>query len=305
METHDRTRAHLRSVIRSLGVLQARYPELGLGVSQCHALLELRGRDLSLGELAGLLKVDLSTASRNLGTLERHGLVRSRRDGTDPRRKLHRLSARGRAKVGAINLRGDRVLERAFQYLSPGERALVERGLASFAKALERSGGAAEVAIRESRRGDNAGIAAAIRRVLEELGQDKPGTAYHEPQTLRIHDTYRRAKGVYLVMTAADGQVLGGAGIYPHTRTVCELKNMYFLPELRGKGHARRLMNLLLARAAARGFREIFLETFSGWKPAIALYESFGFQRCERPSFYKGHPLCNLYYRRALGPPRT
>lgn len=298
MAAYARLRHDLRALVRNLGVLQARYPELGLGVTQCHALLELQDGELSLGALGARLRIDLSTASRNLDLLVRHGLVARRRDPADPRRKLHRLTRRGRAKIAAIDARGDRVVAEAFAHLTPAERDTVAGGLALFAAALARSQ-APPVVLRPSRRADNAAIAAVIRAVLAELGQANPGTAYYEASTDRIHDVYAEAGGLYLVVER-DGRVAGGAGLMPFGRGLCELKNMYFLRELRGGGHAKRLVNALLAEARARGFREIFLETFSGWTAALRLYESFGFRRARLPAGYRGHALCDRAYRLRL-----
>ena len=300
MEPYAQIRADIRALVRNLGVLQTRYPELGLGVTQCHALLELEARELSLGELGAILQIETSTASRNLDTLERHGLIARRPARDDARVKLHRLSARGRAKLDAVNRRGDRVVAEAFAHLTPGERDTVAAGLSLFSRALVRAQ-ARDVAIRPSTSADNPAIARVIRSVLEELGQDKPGTAYHEPTTRRIHDVYARAGGLYLVVERGD-RLVGGAGILPHTRTACELKNMYFLAEARGGGHANRVVNQLLDFARGRGFGEVFLETYSGWTAARALYESFGFTRAAPPPFYRGHALCDLHYRLAIAP---
>ena len=293
-----KVRADLRSLVRDLGVLQARYPELGLGVSQCHALLELEQRARSVGELAQLLRIEVSTATRNLQTLERHELTVSGRDPADSRRKLHRLTAKGRSKVRAIHDRGDRVIKDAFRYLTPTQERDLRRGLALFAKALERSG-QGDVQVRPSRSSDNSRIATIIRSVLEELGQATEGSAYFEPTTDRIHETYRRAKGTYLVLDQG-GQICGGGGVFPHSRETCELKNMYLLREARGHGYGKRLMNALLARARADGSRRMFLETHHSWSSAVALYEAFGFAPCDKPSFYRGHAACNAYYDKRL-----
>src|SRR5437764_6053768 len=169
MKPYRQIRADIRALVRNLGVLQPRYPELGLGITQCHALLELQARQLSLGELGQRLQIDDSTASRNLDTLERHGLVRRHRAADDPRKKLHQLSPKGRRKLDAVHARGDRVVAGAFAYLTPPERATVAAGLELFARSLA-AARAPVVAIRPSARADNPAIARVIRTVLAELG---------------------------------------------------------------------------------------------------------------------------------------
>lgn len=48
-------------------------------------------------------------------------------------------------------------------------------------------------------------------------------------------------------------------------------------PEHRRKGHARALIEALLAAARAGGARTVLLEVRASNRPAIALYEAFGF----------------------------
>jgi len=245
----------------------------------------------SLGALADALGIELSTASRNVDTLARHGLVASRRAS---RSRLLRLSRKGRAKLAAVHRRGDRVVVEAFELLTPDEGRAVTQGLGLFTRALARAR-QTELTIRPSRAADNPGIARVIRRVLEELGQANAGSAYFEATTDRIHDVYAEAGGLYLVV-AHGSSVVGGAGLYPHTPDEAELKNMYFLPEARGGGHAKIIVNRLLARATTLGVRRVFLETHSDWRAAIRLYEQFGFRPAERPSYYRGHSLCDRFY---------
>jgi putative acetyltransferase len=66
---------------------------------------------------------------------------------------------------------------------------------------------------------------------------------------------------------------------------------MYFLPEARGRGYGRRLLEELIALARARGFRRLTLDTASVLHEAIALYRRMGFvpfqpanmpQRCDQ-----------------------
>lgn len=61
-----------------------------------------------------------------------------------------------------------------------------------------------------------------------------------------------------------------------------ELKSMRTLPELRGQGVARRMLNHLLDDARARGVARLSLETGSMefFTPARALYSSAGFVAC-------------------------
>ena len=58
-----------------------------------------------------------------------------------------------------------------------------------------------------------------------------------------------------------------------------ELKRMFTLPECRGQGLARSLLQRLETEAAARGCRDFMLETGYLQHEAIALYERLGYRR--------------------------
>lgn len=280
-------------------MLRPRFPDLGLGVTQCHTLLELQRAPHSLGELCALLHVDDSTGSRNLATLARHGFVLSERDAADPRRKLFRLTAEGRAQVRRIHAHGDDVMRRAFAYLTPDERAAATRALELLARAVARSQDTA-VEIRRLRRSDNRALAQVIRGVLDEYGFDREHSVYNEPDTDRLYELYKSADGCYLV-ALSHGEVQGGGGLLPHGARACELKHFYFAPAVRGGGHAKRLLNGLLDWARDAGYPEVFLETHRGaMKEAVALYQQFGFRTGRAPTDYCGHAACDTIMSREL-----
>lgn len=67
------------------------------------------------------------------------------------------------------------------------------------------------------------------------------------------------------------------------------------LPEFAGHGIGRKLLEFTAAQAAARGLDRITLEVRTDNKPAIGLYESFGFEKRKRlPSYY--HDGTDGYY---------
>jgi len=88
--------------------------------------------------------------------------------------------------------------------------------------------------------------------------------------------------GVFRVLVDEAGTVVGCGGLYPLANGEAEIRKMYFLPDARGKGHGRRLLDQLLNEAKARGYRRVVLETASQLKEAIALYRSAGFKPYQR-----------------------
>jgi putative acetyltransferase len=74
------------------------------------------------------------------------------------------------------------------------------------------------------------------------------------------------------------GAVVGCVAVTPLGDGACELKRMYLLPEHRGKGLGRQLLNQALAFAREQGFKKVELETHTKMEAARALYRGAGFQ---------------------------
>lgn len=76
-----------------------------------------------------------------------------------------------------------------------------------------------------------------------------------------------------------DKNVGGMAGIRNVTKDTCELKRLYVSPLHRRVGIGSSLVEKLFFVARALGYRKVRLETLDFMKPAIRLYESYGFVR--------------------------
>ena len=70
-----------------------------------------------------------------------------------------------------------------------------------------------------------------------------------------------------------------------------ELKRMWVVPELRGRGVSKIILDALQAEAKAQGLRCLRLETGVENHAALALYERAGFRRCDPFGDYRPDPL--------------
>lgn len=155
-----------------------------------------------------------------------------------------------------------------------------------------------DYSIRPATTTDNAAIAAIIREVMPEFGAGGPGFAIHDAEVDSMAEAYAIPRAAYFVVEA-DGLVLGGGGVAALAggeADVCELRKMYFLPALRGRGAGRALIEHCLAAARAFGYRRCYLETLSGMDAAQALYLRTGFRRIDGPMGGTGHFSCDKFY---------
>ncbi|TYA57254.1 GNAT family N-acetyltransferase [Formosa maritima] len=153
------------------------------------------------------------------------------------------------------------------------------------------------IVIREIISEDNIQIAKVIRDVLIEFGVPKVGTAYADVSLDKMAETYNGKKSVYFVIDN-DGKIIGGAGIAPldnYEGNVCELQKMYFLPEARGVGLGKRMMETCLKRAKNFGFEKCYLETMPYMVDAKKLYAKVGFESLDKPMGNTGHYSCNVW----------
>ena len=84
--------------------------------------------------------------------------------------------------------------------------------------------------------------------------------------------------GVFLVVRDESGEAVACGGIVRFDETRAELKRMYTLPEARGRGLGRRVLEELEAAARGLGYTGVVLETGDQSQAALSLYRSSGFE---------------------------
>ncbi|OGT55743.1 MAG: GNAT family N-acetyltransferase [Gammaproteobacteria bacterium RIFCSPHIGHO2_12_FULL_63_22] len=145
---------------------------------------------------------------------------------------------------------------------------------------------------------DDAAVATVIRTVMPEFGAVGSGFAISDPEVDWMSRAYSEPRCAYFVIER-NGEVMGGGGVAPLTGgepDVCELRKMYFLPEVRGMGAGAAMMTHCLAAARGIGFKRCYLETLRGMDAAMRLYERSGFHKIGGPMGATGHGGCNTFY---------
>lgn len=297
------TRRASRQMVRELGFLAGAWGRDQLSHSSCHALIELDRRGpLTVSDIGSLLRLDRSTASRLITDLTRRGWVRSEAGETDRRRKQLHLTEAGRQQVQRVDADASSQVGLALASLDPDEREVAVRGLTLYAKALARSRVARDYEIRPIRPEDDRAVARIIRTVMTEFGATGCGFAYHDDEVSHMSGSYGSPGSAFFVVTR-QGAIVGCGGLAPLAggeEGVCELRKMYFLPETRGHGLGRRMIELCLETARGLGYRRCYLETLTSMNQAQKLYQLNGFRKLDRPMGTTGHFSCDLWFARDL-----
>lgn len=149
---------------------------------------------------------------------------------------------------------------------------------------------------------DDVEVAALIRAVMPEFGAVGAGFAITDPEVDHMSRAYAGPRAKYWVVVR-DGIVRGGGGYAPLAggdAGTCELKKMYFYPDVRGLGLGAKILDLSLEHARADGYTTMYLETLEHMRDARRLYEKRGFVPLEKPLGATGHFGCNAWYARPI-----
>ncbi|MFW1966083.1 GNAT family N-acetyltransferase [Acinetobacter guillouiae] len=151
---------------------------------------------------------------------------------------------------------------------------------------------------------DNPSIAQVIREVSKEFGlAPESGFAVADPILDDLYQVYAQINAQYWIIEDANGRVVGGGGLSPlqGDATVLEIQKMYFLPELRGLGFAKKILEKCFEFAQQQGFQSCYLETTQDLWQAIKLYEKLGFKHLSQPKGNTGHShVCEVWMLKTL-----
>lgn len=117
-----------------------------------------------------------------------------------------------------------------------------------------------DVTIRPITAADDEQMGTIARTNLKAAGLDIPGTAYFDPQIMRLSAFYGAApeRRAYYVAVGKDGRVLGGAGVaeFEPLENAAELQKLYLANDAKGHGSrppSSHILGARLRRGASRG----------------------------------------------------
>jgi len=153
--------------------------------------------------------------------------------------------------------------------------------------------------IRNIREEDDEALASIIRRTLEEFGANHPGTVYFDEAINHLSKMFQTERSTYFVVfDEENNKILGGGGIYPTEglpSDTAELVKLYLLPETRGKGIGKQLIDKCLNYAEEADYSKVYLESMDELSGAVGLYERLGFSYLDAPMGNTGHCYCGIW----------
>ena len=158
------------------------------------------------------------------------------------------------------------------------------------------------IEIRNIQPSDNPKIAVIIRNALAEFGANHPGTVYYDESTDHLYELFQQKGSIYFI-AEDNGELLGGAGIYPTEglpEGTCELVKMYLKPSARNQGLGGKLIARCLEYASGTGYKQVYLESMPELEKALTVYEKFGFEYLNGPIGNSGHFGCSKWMLKKL-----
>lgn len=295
-------RHYSRQAVRLLGMLDKQCGDAALTPVQAHALGEIQLQPLTINQLAQQLNVDKSNASRTVTGLIKLGLVESIENPKDKRSQLVALTEQGQQALSQLDQQQNSFFEQLLTQLDDSEQEQLKLGLETYLKGLTKVCQAEEYVLRPLTKADNSQVADVIRKVSAEYGltADK-GYGVADPTLDDMYSVYDQQGAAYWVVEY-QGEIVGGGGFAPLAGepNVCELQKMYFLPQTRGHGLAKRIVALSLQLAKQFGYQQCYLETTECLREAVGLYEKLGFEHLDAPLGQTGHDACEVVMLKTL-----
>ncbi len=251
-------------------------------------LLQSRGPQ-PITRIARELDQSHPAANQVANALEKKGLVRSRQDKGDRRKRIVELTSAGQALLvqlepvwAAVRQAVDDLLEESapdfLDHIRLLERRLEARS--SKERILERlreiEGSSCEI-IPFSRE-----FAPFFRSLNEEWLQRHFRIEAEDEAVLSDPENRIIAKGGTVVFIRKGSGIIGTGALLRLDDNTCELTKMAVTPSCRGRKLGRRLLDHLIGEARRMNFKRMILLTSPKLGPAVSLYRSSGFRESEQ-----------------------
>lgn len=229
-------------------------------------------------DLTRKLDIDPGYLSRMLSRFTKNGLVEGSVSPSDGRAKILSLTDKGRDTFRQVSSESSRQVASILGELPEKDWLRLINSMRSIRSILSH-GNNREISIRTHRIGDLGYII--YRHAV--LYQEEYGLGpVFEDYLLEGFLAFSRSEQPGTIWIAEDGdQIVGFIAMAGIDSETAQLRWFLIEPEYRGIGLGRRLMTVAMDHCRDKGYRKVFLWTFSDLHAARHLYKEYGFQITE------------------------
>ena len=279
---------------RRIGVLRDGYLESPFSLTEVRVLYELAHCDeTTAGELGEELGLDAGYLSRILSGFEKRGLIHRRPSEADGRRRILRLTERGREAFAPLDARSRVEIGAMLGGMSNvGQERLVGAMRTIEGLLSGRPEPVVPYLLRPHRPGDMGWV---VHRhgvlYAREYGWDEHFEALVAEIVAKFIQQYD-PKREHCWIAEREGEIVGCVFLVRESEEIAKLRLLLVEPEARGLGIGSRLVEECIRFARQAGYRKITLWTNDVLNSARRIYEGMGFQLVhEEPHHSFGHDL--------------
>jgi DNA-binding MarR family transcriptional regulator/N-acetylglutamate synthase-like GNAT family acetyltransferase len=279
---------------RQIGVLREGYLESSFSLTEVRVLYELAHREeTTASELGEELGLDAGYLSRVLRGFEKHGLIHKRPSEADGRRRLLRLTERGREAFAPLDARSRNDIGAMLGSLPVAEQERLVEAMRTIEELLSaRPDPAVPYLLRPPWPGDMGWV---VHRhgdlYAREYGWDERFEALVAEivaQFIQQYDPRRERCWI----AERDDEIVGCVFLVRESEEIAKLRLLLVEPKARGLGIGSRLVEECIRFARQAGYRKITLWTNDVLSSARRIYEGMGFRLFrEEPHHSFGHDL--------------
>jgi DNA-binding MarR family transcriptional regulator/GNAT superfamily N-acetyltransferase len=288
-----------------IGLLNRHLLDSNYNLSEARLIYELhKAGTIQASQLMATMHIDKSYLSRMLKRLEKERLVSRKQSREDGRAVMLSLTDKGQREFVALNGASDEQISSLVDHLNTEQQQALVEHMGAIKQLMEEPAGqeavttqARGVTIRTTLEPGDLGYIAYLHGriydkenqyglgfesyVLEGLGQFG---AQYDPEKDRVWVCEHGREKIGFLVGVNRGEAL-------------QLRYFILLPEYRGMGLGRQLMDLFMDFVRERGYRRAFLWTTNEQHAATSLYTRYGFRLTEeKESMAFDKPLVERKY---------
>ncbi|MEO0703398.1 MAG: helix-turn-helix domain-containing GNAT family N-acetyltransferase [Pseudomonadota bacterium] len=298
MDPIDRIRAFNRRYTQAMGLVSRTYLNSGMTVTEVRVLYELSvAPDTTARALSEALGLDEGHLSRIVKRFEGDGLLVRRASYRDGRQRHLSLTAPGRKLLTRLSRAARADVAARFDAVGPAGQAAVADAMEAVLDRMTPID-PAEARLRDMAIGDAGWL---IQRHGEDYATSDRFDASFEPLVAQILVDFQRTRDPATeraFIAEARGRRLGSIFcVQSGEPGIAKLRLFYLVPEARGLGLGRRMMDACLGFARDAGYDRMTLWTHDRHRAACAMYEAYGFTRTgSKPVTSFGVDLVEVQY---------